>query len=162
MVLGVRSRNLLVGTALALVCALLAGCGGGSSRLSRSAYRARFATIATEANMAQASLEKGFQAKTVAEIQADLKAFATGVDRVGDELGRLKPPKDAEAANAALASAEHDAAAASRAALSKLATFTSPKAAIAFLTKYQPGVKAGRELDQALSQLKKLGYTKGS
>ena len=75
-------------------------------------------------------------------------------------MGRLKPPKDAEAANAELARGEHDSAAAVRSVLPKLAKFTSAKAAIGFLRGLNP--KGGHELDHALSQLKKLGYTKGS
>src|SRR5439155_12571559 len=97
MVLAMRSRSLFAGMALAWVCALLAGCGG-SSRLSRSAYRARLATLGKEADKAQGDVEKGLRAKSVAEIQARLKAFATAEDRLGDEVSRLKPPKDAEAA----------------------------------------------------------------
>ena len=162
MVLAMRSRSLFAGVALALACALLAGCGG-SSRLSRSAYRTRLATLGKEADKAQADVEKGLHAKSMAELQARLKAFATAEDRLGDEVSRLKTPKDAEAANAELARGEHDTAAALRSALPKLAKFTSPKAAISFLTKglaAQP--KGGHEVDQALAQLKKLGYTKGS
>ncbi len=146
---------------MALVCALLAGCGG-SSRLSRSAYRARLATIGKEADKAQADVEKGLTARSLAGLQARLKAFATAEDRLGDEVSRLKPPKDAEAANAELARGEHDTAAAVRSALPKLATFTSPKAAIAFLSKGLAQPKGGHEVDHALAQLKKLGYTKGS
>ena len=147
--------------ALALACALLAGCGG-SSRLSRSAYRARLATIANEADKAQRDVEKGLTAKSLAGLQARLKTFATAEDRLGDEVSRLKPPKDAEAPSAELARGEHDTAAAVRAALPKLVTFTSPKAAIAFLSKGLAQPKGGREVDHALAQLKKLGYTNGS
>jgi len=162
MVLAMRSRSLFAGVALALACSLLAGCGG-SSRLSRNAYRTRLATLGKEADKAQADVEKGLHAKSMDELQARLKAFATAEDRLGDEVTRLKPPKDAEAANAELARGEHDTATAIRSALPKLANFTSPKAAISFLTKglaAQP--KGGHEVDQALADLKKLGYTKGS
>jgi hypothetical protein len=156
-----RSRSLVAGLALTLVCALLAGCGG-SSRLSRSGYRPRLATIAKEADTAQGDVEKGLTAKSLAELQARLKAFATAEDRLGDEVSHLKAPKDAEAANAELARGEHDTAAAVRSALPKLARFTSPKAAIAFLSKGLAQPKGGHEVDHALTQLKKLGYTKGS
>ena len=156
-----RSRSLVAVMALTLVCALLAGCGG-SSRLSRSAYRARLATIAKEADRAQADVEKGLTATSLAGLRARLKAFATAEDRLGDEVSRLKPPKDAEAANAELARGEHETAAAVRSALPKLATFTSPKAAIAFLSKGLAQPKGGHEVDHALAQLEKLGYTKGS
>jgi hypothetical protein len=154
-------RSLFAGMALAFACTLLAGCGG-SSRLSASAYRTRLATIAKEADKAQTNVEKGLTAKSVAELQARLKAFATAEDRLGDEVNRLKPPKDAEAANAELARGEHDTAAAVRSALPTLAKLTSPKAAIGFLSKSLAQPKGGREVDQALAQLKKLGYTKGT
>ena len=145
-----------------MACALLEGCGGKSSRLSRSAYSARLATIGKEANKVQVDLEKARLAKSVSEIEARLKAFATADDRLGDEVSRLKPPKDAEAANAELARGEHDTAAAVRSVLPRLAKFTSPKAAIGFLSTSLPNAKGAHEEDQALSQLKKLGYTKGS
>jgi hypothetical protein len=148
---------------MALVCIgfLLAGCGG-SSRLSASAYRSRLATIGTEAAKAQGNVEKALTAKNVAEIQTRLEAFATAQNRLGDEVSRLKTPKDAEAANSALARGEHDTAVAVRAALPKLAAFTSPKKAIAFLNKRLGNAKGSHEVDHALDQLKKLGYTKGS
>jgi hypothetical protein len=156
-----QSRNLAAVTALALVCSLLAGCGG-SSRLSRSAYTARLATLGKEANKVQGDVEKAFHAKSVAEIEMRLKAFAAADDRLGDEVSRLNPPKDAEAANAELARGEHDTAAAVRSVVPRLAKFTSPKAAIAFLNSAVGNAKGGHELDQALSQLKKLGYATGS
>jgi hypothetical protein len=156
-----QSRNLAAVTALALVCSLLAGCGG-SSRLSRSANRARLATLGKEANKVQADVEKAFEAKSVAEIEMRLKSFAAADDRLGDEVSRLRPPKDAEAANAELARGEHDTSASVRAVLPRVAKFSSPKAAIAFLNSTVGNAKGGHELDQALSQLRKLGYTTGS
>lgn len=156
-----RWRSLFAGVIVVFACALVEGCGGGSSRLSANAYRARLATVAKEADKAQGDVEKALSAKSIAEIQTRLKAFATADDRLGDEVSRLKPPKDAETANAELARGEHDTAAAVRSVIPKLAKFTSAKAAIAFLMKATPP-KGGRELDHALAQLKKLGYTKGS
>jgi hypothetical protein len=156
-----RSWSLFAGIVLAFASVALAGCGS-SGRLSASAYRDRLATIAKQADKAQAEVEKGLSATSVFEIQARLNAFATAEDRLGDEVGRLKPPKDAQAANAELARGEHDTAAAVRAVLPRLAKFTSPKAAIRFLSKGLAQAKGGHEVDHALSQLKKLGYTKGS
>jgi hypothetical protein len=155
-----RWRGLFAGVILVLACALLDGCGGGSSRLSASAYRARLATLGKEADKVQGNLEKALSAKSIAEIQTRLKASATADDRLGDEASSLKPPKDAETANAELARGEHDTAAAARSVIPKLAKFTSAKAAIAYLKHIQP--KGGREIDHALAQLKKLGYTKCS
>jgi hypothetical protein len=157
-----RWRSLFAGVIWMLAFALLAGCGGGSSRLSASAYRARLATLAREADKAQGNVEKALSAKNIAEIQTGLKAFATAEDRLGDEVGRLKPPKDAVAANAELARGEHDTASDVRRVLPKIEKLTSAKAALAFLQQQSGSAKGGRELDDALSKLKKLGYTKGS
>jgi hypothetical protein len=156
-----RKRRLVGGIALLLSLALLGGCGG-SSRLSSSAYRAKLATIGREANEAQTQVERGLHAKSVAEIRTRLSTFANATQKLGDEAAALKPPKNAEAANALLARGEHDTASATRAVLPQLAKLKSVRAALSFLNKSQGNTKGGRELDQALAELKKMGYTKGS
>jgi hypothetical protein len=145
----------------AALLALAAGCGG-SSRLSPSAYRAKLAKIGREANTAQSQVEQGLQAKSVAEIRTRLTTFANATQKLGDEVAALKPPKNAEAANALLARGEHDTASATRAVLPHLAKLRSVKAALSLLNKSQGNAKGGRELDQALTELKRMGYAKGS
>ena len=81
---------------------------------------------------------------------------------MGDQVAALKPPKNAEAANALLARGEHDTATATRTVLPQLAKLKSVKAALSLLNKTQGNANGGRELDQALAELKTLGYTKGS
>lgn len=156
-----RQRHLPGAIALLFLVALFAGCGG-SGRLSPSAYQARLATIGREANTAQAKVEKGLRAKTVAELRARLRSFAGATQKLGDEVAALEPPKNAEAANALLARGEHDTASATRAVLPHLANLKSVSAALSFLSKTEANAKGGRELDQALAELKKLGYTKAS
>ena len=156
-----RKRHLVGRIALLLLLALVAGCGG-SSRLSPSAYRAKLATIGREANTAQGEVEKGLHAKSVADIRTRLSTFANATQKLGDEVAALKPPKNAEAANTLLARSEHDTASATRAVLPQLATLKSVKAALSFLNRSQGNAKGGRELDQALTELKKMGYAKGS
>jgi hypothetical protein len=156
-----QNRHLLGGIALLLLLAVVAGCGG-SSRLSPSAYRAKLAAIGREANTAQAQVEKGLHAKSVAEIRTRLSTFANATQKLGDEVAALKPPKNAEAANALLARGERDTASATRAVLPRLAKLNSVKAALSLLNKAQGNAKGGGELDQALAELKKLGYAKGS
>ena len=156
-----RRRHLVGGIALLLLFALVAGCGG-SDRLSPSAYRTKLATIGGEANKAQTQVEKGLHAKSVAEIRTRLSTFANAAQKLGDEVAALNPPKNAEAANALLARGERDTASATRAVLPQLAKLKSVKAALSLLNKNQGNAKGGRELDQALTELKKLGYTKGS
>lgn len=151
----------LAGAALLLVCALAAGCGGGS-RLSASQYRTRLATIARQADKAQAQAEKGLSATSLTEIQTRLRSFVSAEQKLGDEVAALKPPKNAEAANAELARGEHDTASEVRAVLPQLAKMTSVKIALSFLNKNLGSATGGREVDHALTRLKKMGYTKGS
>jgi hypothetical protein len=155
-----RFASIPAACALALVF-LAAGCGG-SGRLSASDYRAKLAALGKEAAKAQGEVEKALNAKTVAEIRRRLNTFATSEDRLGDEVSKLKSPKNGEAANAELARGEHDLAAQARAVLPKLATSTSPKAAVSFLNSQLGQAKGAHEIDEGLALLKKLGYTKGS
>jgi hypothetical protein len=148
--------------AAALAAALLAGCGGGSGRLSKSDYRAKLATLSREADRAQSDVEKGLRAKSVRELHARLIAFAAASRRLGDEAAKLKPPKDAEAANGELVRGEHDTAQATRAAAAAITKLRTPRAAIAYLQTSLGNAKGAHELDDALAKLKKLGYTKGS
>ena len=98
----------------------------------------------------------------MAEIRARLSTFANAAQKLGDQVAALKPPKNAEAANALLARGEHDTATATRTVLPQLAKLKSVKAALSLLNKTQGNANGGRELDQALAELKTLGYTKGS
>jgi len=156
-----RTSRLVGGIALLLLLALVAGCGG-SSRLSPSAYRAKLTAIGHEANTAQGQVEKGLQAKSVAEIRTRLSTFANATQKLGDEVVALKPPRNAEAANALLARGEHDTVSATRAVLPQLAKLKNVKAALSLLNRSEGNAKGGRELDQALTELKKMGYAKGS
>jgi hypothetical protein len=156
-----RQGHLVGGIALLLLLVLAAGCGG-SSRLSPSAYRAKLAAIGREANTAQGQVEKGLHAKSVAEIRSRLSTFASATQKLGDEVAALKPPRNAEAANALLARGEHDTASATRAVLPQLAKLKNVKAALSLLNRSEGNAKGGRELDQALTELKKMGYAKGS
>jgi len=137
---------------------LVSGCGG-SSRLSAHDYRARLGTVAEESDAAQHAVEKGFQATSVPQLVKVLSVFGAAEKRIGDEVAALKPPKDAEAANTELANGQHDTASEVQALLPKIKTMPSTKAAIAYLSK-TPTTKGGREVDEALAMLKKLGYIK--
>jgi len=154
-------RGVFSGIALVFLVSVVAACGG-SGRLSASAYRAQLAKIGKQADKAQAQVEKGLRAKSVAEVRARLSAFASAEDRLGDEVSRLKPPKNAQAANTELARGGHDTASATRSAVAKLAKIKNVKEALSFLNSSLGNAKGAHELDQALSELKKLGYTKGS
>ena len=82
--------------------ALVAGCGG-SSRLSASDYRAQLATLGKQADKAQGEVEKGLRSTSVPKLTKFLTRFAAAENRLGDKVAALKPPRDAESANAQLA-----------------------------------------------------------
>jgi hypothetical protein len=149
--------------AAALITIALAGCGGsgGGGTLSKSDYKAKLNVLGHEAQQSQADVQKGLSAKAVAVLHAHLLAFAATAQHLGDEVAALKPPKDAEAANAELASGEHDSARAVRAAAAAIQNSKTPTAALALLQKSLGNAKGAHELDDALTKLKNLGYTTG-
>ena len=152
------------GVALCLAaCAvlLLAACGGGS-RLSQSAYRTKLAQVKQEAASAQASVALGLQAKTLAELRGRLDAFAESTQRISDEVAKLKPPQNAEAANTELADGLHETARATRDASKAVAGLHTPREAITYLEQSPLNKKGARQVDEALTRLKQLGYTSGS
>jgi hypothetical protein len=140
---------------------LLAACGGGS-RLSQSAYRTKLAQIKQEAASAQTSVAKGLQAKTLAELRGRLDAFAESTQRIGDEVAKLKPPQNAEAANTELADGLHETARATRDASKQITALHTPREAISYLEHSPLNKKGARQVDEALTRLKQLGYTSGS
>jgi hypothetical protein len=94
-------------------------------------------------------------------VQTLLRRYGAAEARIGDEVSKLKSPKNAEAANAELARGEHDDAAEIQALLPKLAKFKTVQQAFAYLQKLGH-TRGGQEQDEAISKLKKMGYTKGS
>jgi hypothetical protein len=140
---------------------LLTACGGGS-RLSQSAYRTKLAQVKQEAASAQASVAQGLQAKTLAELRGRLDAFAESTQRISDEVAKLKPPQNAEAANTELADGLHETARATRDASKAVAGLHTPREAITYLEQSPLNKKGARQVDEALTRLKQLGYTSGS
>jgi len=147
------------------VCALsiaAAGCGGGGGEESKAAYRSDLARISKEAGTAHQRVEQGApQATTIAQVQALLRRFASDEDKIGDDVSKLNPPKNARDANAELARSQHDDADEVRAVIPKLAKYKSVQQAFAFLQTLGH-TKGGDEGTEALSKLRQLGYTNGS
>jgi hypothetical protein len=140
---------------------LLTACGGGS-RLSQSAYRTKLAQVKQEAASAQASVAQGLQAKTLAELRGRLDAFAESTQRISDEVAKLKPPQNAEVANTELADGLHETARATRDASKAVAGLHTPREAITYLEQSPLNKKGARQVDEALTKLRQLGYTSGS
>jgi hypothetical protein len=143
---------------------LLAACGGGSggSRLSASQYRAQLTKIKQQAADAQSNVAQGLQARTVSELQSRLDVFAAATRRIGDEVAKLKAPENAEAANTELAQGLHETAHATHAASAAVAKLKSPQEAISYLQHSAANQKGAHDVNDALTKLKKLGYTTGS
>jgi hypothetical protein len=141
---------------------LVAGCGG-SNRLSPGEYEARLKALDQEVSKAETAAQQAVQsAATVAQIRSALTRIASTQQHVGDEVAKLKPPKKAEAANALLARAAHDLAAEIRDVVKKLASVTKPQAALGLIQKEFQSARGAKELDQAVGELKKLGFSVGS
>jgi hypothetical protein len=142
---------------------LLAACGGGSSsRLSASAYRARITQINQEAANAESNVALGLQAKTLAELRQRLDEFTMSTQRIGDEVAKLKPPQNAEAANTELAAGMHETARATRALSTAVAGLHTAQEAIAYIEHRPNNAKGAHEVNEAFAKLKQLGYTSGS
>jgi hypothetical protein len=143
------------------------GCGGssggGSGRLSDDDYRARLRTINGEVTKATSSVtQAAASATSVSALRDALSKYADAEKRFADEVAKLNPPKKAEAANALLARGFRDTAAQIRALLPKLGSATTPRAALALLQAAQKQITGGRELDRAVAELRRLGYSTGS
>src|SRR5215510_7521353 len=126
MVASVPRKAIVSGMALMVGPVLLVGCGGKKG-LSASEYRARLAAIAKEVTPAQANVEKALHATSMVEFRKRLLIFAAASDRLGDEVAKLHPPKNAQKANHALAKGEHDTADEVRTAVAHLSKETSVK-----------------------------------
>ncbi len=129
--------------------------------MSAADYKAKIAAIAKESDSAETGVENGMHAKTTASLVAGLTTFAAAEEKISKEIDNLDPPKNAQAANDELAKGTHDVSVAVEDVLPKLENAATPAAAIAILNKSSSGASAGREVDDAIAQLRKLGYTSG-
>lgn len=161
-----------IAPSIAGVCLIVAaGCGSSSSGgaavatptpLTKAAYTKDLHNVAQEENRAQQTVSAAFHAKTVGKIRAALSAFADDQRQAAAQLDSLTPPADAVTPNAALAKAFSDNAAAITALLTQLAHTTDVKQALHMIQTDPAAQRVGREIDAALKQLKRLGYTTGS
>lgn len=164
---------------LSALAVLVSGCGsssktsqptGGTTKASGPAaqahltaalYRAKLRRIKGEVNKAQASIRSSFtQAKSVSDLHTALKGLAHEEIRLSQEVGKLRAPTNAKAANALLAKGFADTAKQIQGVLPQISSAKSPQAAIGILRHLQS--TGGTEIGRAVAQLKRLGYTSGS
>ena len=164
-----RLQTLLVAVAssatLVACSSSSSGAGGGTSpspsgaaMLTAAQYRAALSSVGQEENKAQHRVQAAFHASTVAKIRATLTTFALDQQHVAEVLSGLRPPANAVSANAAAAKAFADNAAAIKAVVTKIASFRTPKQALAYIQHAKSAQQAGQEIDAALAKLHKLGY----
>jgi hypothetical protein len=161
-VAAMNATKLAMTLALAATVALSACGGSGDGRLSGAAYKKQLAALSRQDDKAHANVDSLPHAKSVAQMTAGLTAFAAGEKRIGAEVAALKPPKDAEAANSQLARGFSDSATEITQVLAAIKPAKTPRQALQVIGKqFGSGTQGGKELDAALTQLKKLGYAKG-
>jgi hypothetical protein len=85
----VRTKLAFLLAALALV----AGCGGGSSRLTKAEFEQH---IQTDGQALQKAVAKLGAAKSLTELATQVGAAETAVKAAADDLESVKPPADAE------------------------------------------------------------------
>lgn len=88
---------------LLLVAALLAGCGGGTARLSKAQYEARAKADGTIVQNAVVKISG--TPTSLKELATQVDAAHKAVTRAADDLAAAKPPANAEADNAKIVAA---------------------------------------------------------
>jgi hypothetical protein len=145
---------------LLLAALLLSDCGSG--RLSAADYRSRISNINQDLTNSTAAIQSAAAPRyTVTHIRSALRRFADNVQRIGDDLVSLKPPKRAEAANALMARGAHDFAAETRATEKKLRSVSDHHRAVVLLQKDLHNPKGAQELSRAFQELHRLGFFSG-
>jgi hypothetical protein len=90
-----------------------------------------------------------------------MEAFLADERSAAAKVAGVQPPRDAASANALLATGLRDSAAELQSVLPAVRKAASTKDAI-LAVEHGVKPKGGQEIDRALGQLKKLGYSKGS
>jgi hypothetical protein len=138
----------------------LAACGG-SDRLSAKDYRSRLTMLVVSKHQGHVDLdlEKLRKATSGVAIREGLVTLGSEQQLFAGEVAKLKPPSDAENANALLARGARDLTLRSNEIASELRVTKSPKAARKGLDTLRNSPGVAEEI-RALARLKKLGYIK--
>jgi hypothetical protein len=143
---------------LVLAGFLLAGCGG-SSRLSMADYQKHLQNDGKPVESAVKALTSGANITSLAQFATKADAAEAAVKNAADDLGSIKPPKDAEADNAAIVTGLH----AIQSGLEKLKKVAASGSAAAVLAA-AASLESSPELKdagKAITDLKQKGYKVG-
>lgn len=155
-----------VGLAAAVLVALT-GCGSaGSSGAPASGHASGASTayaqvlqrIASEETAAQQRVADAFRTKSLAALHRALKAFQSDQAGLATQLAALMPPADATGANASLAHAFADSAAAVRSLITRTSHSASVADAFYVIQSDRASKQIGRAIGAAIAQLQSLGY----
>ena len=155
-------KGIVVVTSLVAVVAV-AGCGN-SERLSKQEYQARLHAINLRVGRAEGAAEAALASGATNRLHRAMLKWADTEEQSGDELAQVRPPKDAEAVNRNLSTAEKQFATALRQAAGALKGAPPAAAPKLLERRMQPRMEsspAPAALDRAIAQLKALGYTHG-
>jgi len=97
------SRRCTVALAAVGAMALLAGCGGGSSRLTKAQYEQRVQKDAAALTKATSGI--GTSTSSFSDLQKVVTSAQSGIEAAAKDLESLKPPQEAENANKAFVAA---------------------------------------------------------
>lgn len=161
-------RKLRIAPAAAAACLLIAGCGSSGTdttntqALTPQQYEQLLRKEQQRENEAHKAVEESFHATSVERITQALSAFAKDQEARAEDLAAVDPPENAKSAQSKLERAFKETAAAINRLIPEVEKAGSAKEALALLQKAKGPQHAGQELDAALAELKKLGYTSGS
>lgn len=160
-------RTCTAAVALVTACVCLVACGSSSGTSTSEAltpqqYKHVLKEVGQHENEAHKAVEASLGAGSPERVAKALTAFAADQEERAEELSSVTPPKNAQAAHSKLERALKDSAAGINELVPEVESANSSKEVLAAIQNATAPQKAGAELDSALAELKKLGYTGGS
>lgn len=161
-------RRCTTAAAFLVACVFLVACGSsgsstsGSEELTPQQYKRTLSEIGKHENEAHKAVEASLGEGSPERVVKALTAFAADQEERAEELAGVTPPKNAQAAHSKLEKALKDSAAGINELLPEVEKAKSPKEVLAAIQNATAPQEAGQELESALAELKKLGYTTGS
>jgi hypothetical protein len=114
--------------------------------------------VASEEMAAQQRVADAFRKKSLAALRKSLKAFQTDQVDLAGQLAALVPPRSAAGANASLAAALTDSAAAIKSLRARVAHAANVTQAFYVFQSDLASQRVGRQIGVAIAQLRGLGY----